>query len=124
MIGVKSTGDFTKTKKFLDKMLRREIYSSLEQYGKQGVDALASNTPRRSGKTASSWGYKIVRTKGRISIQWLNNHVNDGVNIAVLIQYGHATGNGGFVQGIDYINPAIRPIFEKIAEDVWRQVKA
>jgi len=124
MIGVKSTGDFGKTKTFLDKMLRRDIYKNLESYGQQGVAALAANTPRESGLTARSWGYKVIRSKNRVSIHWTNDHVNEGANIAVLIQYGHGTGNGGYVQGIDYINPAIRPIFERIAADIWRQVTA
>jgi hypothetical protein len=97
-------------------------FDNLEQYGQKGVDALASATPKDSGETAHCWAYKIERKSGKVSIVWSNTNVVNGSNIAVLIQYGHGTGTGGYVQGRDYINPAIRPIFDKIADDVWKKV--
>ena len=91
-------------------------------YGEKGVSALASATPVDTGKTAESWQYKIEQTKGSIRIYWTNTNVNNGVPIAIIIQTGHGTGTGGYVQGRDYINPAIRPIFDNIANDVWRDI--
>lgn len=88
-----------------------------------GVDALARSTPKDSGLTANSWDYVVTRTGDSVSIYWTNTNVNDGAQIAILLQYGHGTGTGGFVAGQDYINPAIQPIFDKIQEDVWRKVK-
>ena len=99
-------------------------FENLEKYGQLGVDALASATPRASGETAHCWVYKIEHKKGQVSIVWSNTNVVDGAVIAVLIQYGHGTGTGGYVQGRDYINPAIRPIFDKISNDVWEKVKS
>lgn len=93
--------------------------SVLDKYGAIGVRALAEATPVRSGKTASSWYYKIKKTSGGSQIVWSNSNINEGVNIAVIIQYGHGTRNGGYVQGIDYINPSLRPVFKQIARDVW-----
>lgn len=123
MIGVTSTGDFNKTTKFLEGLAPEKLFHNLEHYGRMGVDALSRATPVESGLTASSWGYKVIRTPGRYSIVWFNTHEEDGVNIAVIIQYGHGTRTGGYVQGRDYVNPAMRPIFDQIVEDVWRQVR-
>lgn len=89
-----------------------------------GVKALSEATPVLSGKTASSWGYQISKGHGSFSIHWTNSNINDGVPIAVIIQYGHGTGWGGYVQGIDYINPALRPVFQDIADQVWKEVTA
>lgn len=97
-------------------------FSNLDRYGRQGVDALARMTPRESGRTADAWSYEIERRRGRVAIYWRNNHIEDGVNIAVIIQYGHGTGTGGWVEGIDYINPAMRSIFDNIVEGVWKEV--
>lgn len=94
----------------------------LDSVAKQGVSALASATPIDSGETASSWNYEIIRTKNGAIIYWTNNNINKGVPIAILIQYGHATDNGAYVQGIDFINPAMRPIFNEIAETAWKEV--
>jgi predicted Zn-dependent protease len=94
----------------------------LEQGGQRGVDALSAATPVRTGKTASSWAYRIGHEKGRYFIEWYNTHIEEGVNIAVIIQYGHATGTGGYVTGINYINPALEGVFNDIAADVWREV--
>lgn len=115
-------GNFRKTDNFLKKAKRGDYFRSLEKFAQEGVNALASATPIDSGKTAASWDYTISRSKGSVSITWTNSNINDGVNIAVIIQYGHGTRNGGYVQGRDYINPAIRPVFDKIAENVWKEV--
>ena len=105
-------------------MLHGDIFSGLDRYGQMGVNALASATPVDTGLTAQSWKYRIVKTRGRYTIEWYNTNVHNGSNVAILIQYGHGTGTGGFVQGRDYINPATRPIFDQIADDVWRKVIA
>lgn len=122
MVTFKHTGDFRKTKRFFKRASDANYGSYLDKYGREGVAALAAATPVESGETASSWYYEIRRSGSSFSIFWGNSHVNDGVVIAVIIQYGHGTGTGGYVQGIDYINPAIRPIFERIAEDLWKEV--
>ena len=108
--------------KFLQRADSDYFFRNLDKYGKMGVSALASATPKKTGKTASSWRYEIDKTGGKISISWLNDNVNDGVNIAVIIQYGHGTGTGAYVKGVDYINPALKNIFESIAEDIWKEV--
>lgn len=124
MIVFRQTGDFKKTEKFFRKISKSDFLQALEKFGRKGVEALAAATPVNSGKTAESWDYEIRRSNGRISIYWTNSNVNDGVNIAVILQYGHGTRNGGYVQGRDYINPAIRPIFDKIADDAWREIRS
>ncbi len=122
MISIKSEGSFSKTMKFLSFMESGDAFNNLDSYGMRGVDALSNATPIESGETAHSWGYKTSGSKGKFKIEWFNSHTNDGKNIAILIQYGHGTGTGGYVQGRDYINPAMRPIFDKIVEDIWREV--
>lgn len=122
MLKRSSAGSFAKTTTFLNKLQSGNLFHSLNQHGRVGVDALARSTPSESGETAQSWGYQVGQSKGRISLSWFNTHENDGVNIAVIIQYGHGTGTGGYIQGRDYINPAMRPIFDRILEDIWRQV--
>lgn len=122
MVIVKQKGDFSKTEKFLNAINKKLYYRNLQKYAEQGVAALASATPIDSGTTANSWDYEIRQTKNSVSIYWTNSNVNKGVPIAVIIQYGHGTRNGGYVQGRDYINPAMRPIFDKIAENVWKEV--
>ena len=122
MVIVKQKGDFSKTEKFLNSISKKLYYRNLQRYAEQGVAALASATPIDSGTTANSWDYEIRQTKNSVSIYWTNSNVNKGVPIAVIIQYGHGTRNGGYVQGRDYINPAMRPIFDKIAENVWKEV--
>lgn len=122
MVIVKQKGDFSKTEKFLNSISKKQYYRNLQKYAEQGVAALASATPIDSGTTANSWDYEIRQTKNSVSIYWTNSNVNKGVPIAVIIQYGHGTRNGGYVQGRDYINPAMRPIFDKIAENVWKEV--
>lgn len=122
MIRFKHRGDLRKTEQFLRKAERGEFYGNLPVLAQRGVDALASATPTDSGLTASSWSYKIERQGASCKITWLNSNVNDGVNIAIILQYGHGTGTGGYVEGRDYINPAIQPVFDEIAENVWREV--
>ena len=117
MISFDSHGDFGKTDNFFKKMMGQDFMSVLDRYGKQGVSALASATPRESGETANSWSYEVVKENGRYAVYWRNSHVNEGVVIAVILQYGHGTKNGGYVQGRDYINPAIRPVFDKLCGD-------
>lgn len=121
MIVFTHKGDLKKTTDFL-KRNRKLTLPDLRRFGQEGVDALSAATPVDTGLTADSWYYRIVETNGRISIQWLNSNVVDGVPIAVILQYGHGTGTGGYVQGRDYINPAIQPIFDRIAEHAWKEV--
>ena len=122
LIRITTKGDFNNTFRFLNKMSKFQINKILEKYGKMGVEALRSATPIDSGKTAESWGYEISIGKEGATIYWINTNQNKGVYIAVILQYGHGTGTGGYVQGIDYINPAIRPVFDKIAEEAWMEV--
>lgn len=122
MIKVKQKGDFKKTEKFFKKVGKGDIFKGLEEFGKKGVEALEKATPKDTGKTASSWSYFIDKTKKGISLSWDNSNVNDGAHVAILIQYGHAMPSGYFVEGIDYINPALKPIFDKIGEQVWMEV--
>lgn len=123
-ISFESRGSFTNTEKYLQRLRHLELRHILEKYGQQGVAALAAATPVRTGLTASSWGYEVVRGIGGWTIAWTNSdRENGGFPVAVMIQYGHGTGTGGWVQGIDYINPAVRPIFEAMANDVWKEVK-
>ena len=122
LIRITTKGDFNNTFRFLNKMSKFQINKILEKYGQMGVEALRSATPIDSGKTAESWGYEISVRKEGATIHWTNTNQNKGVYIAVILQYGHGTGTGGYVQGIDYINPAIRPVFDKIAEEAWMEV--
>ena len=115
-------GDFSATMKFLAKVKDLDILEKLDDYGRKGVEALTMATPVNTGKTAASWGYEIKKYIGGVSIIWTNSNVNKGENIAVLIQYGHGTRNGGYVVGRDYINPALRPVFDEIAESAWKEV--
>lgn len=123
MITFRQKGDFSKLNRFLERAKETVRLGDLDRYGREGVAALASATPVDSGKTESSWYYEITRTKGGAAISFKNSNINKGVPIAIILQYGHATGNGGWVQGRDYINPAIRPIFDKLANDAWKEVK-
>lgn len=122
LITFKHYGNFNKTEKFLNKMTKREYLNVLDLCGQIGVEALSSSTPVDSGKTSSSWSYMIEKNSESTTISWLNSNVNKGVNIAIILQYGHGTGTGGYVQGIDYINPAMKPVFDKIAEMAWKEV--
>lgn len=122
MIVIKQSGNFNNTERFLKGAKKLNIKTVLDSYGKEGVRALASATPVDSGLTASSWGYEISVSRGSYSISWTNTNVVNGVPIAIILQYGHGTGTGGYVQGRDYINPAIKPIFDMIANAIWQEV--
>lgn len=122
MIIIKHRGTFAKTDAFLKRASSFNVRPILEKYGQMGVDALSNNTPVDTGATANAWGYTIVKTRTSYVINWTNTNVVKGVPIALVIQYGHATRNGGYVYGRDYINPAIQPIFEKLANEAWREV--
>lgn len=122
MITFTQKGDFSKLNSFLERVKNVVKLGDLDKYGREGVAALSSATPKNTGLTASSWYYKIVRENDSVSIQFLNSYINKGVPIAIILQYGHGTRNGGWVEGIDYINPAIQPIFDKIANDAWKEV--
>ena len=121
-ISFTSKGDFSKTIKFLNKVKNVKINGILSKYGEIGVNALSQATPKDSGVTSRSWNYKIEVNNDNASIVWYNTNVVKGVNIAVILQYGHGTRNGGWVEGRDYINPAMKPIFDKIADQVWKEV--
>lgn len=122
-ISFESRGSFQNTERYLDKLRKLELRRILEKYGQQGVDALAAATPVRTGLAARSWGYQVTRGIGGWTIAWTNSdQENGGFPVAVMIQYGHGTGTGGWVQGIDYINPALRPIFNQMADEVWKEV--
>lgn len=122
IIKFKHSGGFKNSDTLLKKVKQRSYIDILKKYGQAGVDALAAATPKNTGKTATLWNYEIVENRSGYSIYWTNSHENHGVNIALILQYGHGTGTGGYVKGIDYINPAIRPIFEKIANAAWKEV--
>ncbi len=122
MVTFRQKGDFSKLTRYLEKVKSVVKLSDLDKYGKEGVAALASATPVDTGLTASSWSYEIKHKNGTVSISFKNSNIQNGVPIAIILQYGHGTRNGGWVQGRDYINPAIQPIFDKIANDAWREV--
>ena len=122
MISFRQKGDFSKLTSFLERAKNAVHLGNLDKYGREGVAALASATPVDSGQTASSWFYKIENRNGSAVISFHNSNIQNGVPIAIIVQYGHGTGTGGWVQGRDYINPAIQPIFDKMANDVWREV--
>ena len=122
MITFSHKGDFSKTIKFLERAKKAIQLNDLDKYGQEGVAALASATPVDSGLTASSWHYTISNKNESITISFSNSNIQNGVPIAIILQYGHGTRNGGWVQGRDYINPAIQPIFDKIANNAWREV--
>lgn len=123
-ISISHKGNFNNTEKFLNRAKKANYLQILNRYGQQGVDALSAATPVDSGVTASSWYYKVTIRNQLFRISWYNSHVENGVPIAIILQYGHGTNNGGYVEGRDYINPALRPIFDKIANEVWREVIA
>lgn len=122
MISFRHKGDFSKLNRYLERVKESAKLGVLNKYGRVGVDALSSATPMESGLTASSWAYEIEHSAGSAIIKFTNSNINKGVPIAIILQYGHGTGTGGWVQGRDYINPAIQPIFDKIVEDAWREV--
>ena len=124
MIVVKHRGNFNRTEKYLQRLSKFDVKRILSKYGQEGVAALAAATPVDTGLTASSWSYEVGISGSAFTITWSNSHVNKGVPIAIILQYGHGTGTGGYVQGRDYINPAMRPILDKFAEGAWKEVTA
>lgn len=119
-----SRGNYKKAEKFFEKLANRlYLHNTLSRYGQMGVAALSAATPVDSGNTATSWDYKIEKDATGAKLTFINTNVNKGVNIAIILQYGHGTGTGGYVRGRDYINPAIRPIFDKLADDLWKEVE-
>ena len=117
-----SPGSFRKTQAYLRKLQKFDILSVLNSCGQEGVNALAAATPIESGLAASSWGFKATNTSTAATITWTNVDVENGFPVAIMLQYGYGTGTGGYVQGVDYINPAMRPIFDSIADKVWKAV--
>lgn len=124
MISIKTSGSFSNTDAFLQRMKKADMLAVLDKYGADGVNALSSATPFDTGKSADSWKYEVYNRGGVYTIVWINTNINDGVPIVILLQYGHGTGTGGYVKGYDYINPAIRPVMDRIANDVWKVVTA
>lgn len=124
MISFKQTGDFSKALKYLNSLRGRRYRDIIEKYAKEGVEVLRLNTPKDTGVTADSWDYEIVTTKKGFSINWTNSNVVGDVPVVILLQYGHATRSGSFVEGEDFINPAMRPVFEKIVQSLWKEVES
>jgi hypothetical protein len=121
-ISFSSKGTFKRTDSFLMKISKGDLFRELDGLAQEGVNALKAATPHHSGLTASLWDYKIKQSRGRVSIVWTNSHIVNGVPIAIILQYGHGTGTGGYVQGRDYINPTLKPIFDKISDKAWKAV--
>lgn len=122
MITFKTSGNFNSLNNWFERAKEVINLGTLDEYGRRGVEALSASTPKESGNTASSWSYEINRTESSVSISFHNSNINNGVNIAIILQYGHGTKNGGWVEGIDYINPAIQPLFNELAENAWKEV--
>lgn len=122
MISIGSKGSFAKTLNWAKRVEHGKALRRLAPHGRRGVQALEKATPKDTGETAASWEYRVIFSAGQARIEWYNTNAPDGVNIAIIRQYGHGTGTGGWVEGIDYINPALKPIFDKIADDVWKEV--
>lgn len=122
MISIRQKGDFSKLSRYFERVREAARLGVLDKYGREGVAALASATPAQTGKTANSWTYDIERQNGSVAIVFRNTNINKGVPIAIILQTGHGTGTGGWVQGRDYINPAIQPIFDEIADSAWKEV--
>lgn len=122
MLKVRHKGSFNRTEAFFNRILKMDYLNILSHYGKLGVQALAANTPSDSGKTAESWDFGIEQENGKITLYWTNSNENNGVNIALVLLHGHGTQNGTYISGIDYVNPALQPVFERIANEVWKEV--
>lgn len=124
MIRFRHKGDFSKLTRYFERIREAIKLGDLDRYGRAGVEALRAATPVDTGTTADSWYYEITNTKGRVTLSFHNSNIQNGVPIAIILQYGHGTRNGGWVEGRDYINPAIQPIFDKITENAWKEVKS
>lgn len=123
LFNVHSDPKFPKTDKWFSNLLKVPNLSKFERYGQLGVEALSAATPMDTGETARSWEYEVTKADGQIKVSFYNTNVNKGVNIAIILQYGHGTGTGGWVEGIDYINPAVQPVLEALAEEAWKEVE-
>lgn len=124
MLEFSVSGEWEKSFAYLEKLSRADFYAALDGAAQRGVQALRAATPVDSSQTANSWGYEVQKSRSGATITWTNTHIEKGVPIAIILQYGHGTGTGGYVAGRDYINPALRPVFDKIAEDVWKVVRS
>ena len=124
MIQIKQKGDFKNLHKFLKNIDRDHYRKVLEKYGQRGVEELSKATPKLTGKTSESWVYEIQESKGKFILKWTNTNYNKHVNIAYILQHGHGTRNGGYVKGVDYMNPAIQPIMDEISKKIWEEVTA
>lgn len=122
MISIRAKGNYKKANSFLERLKNALHLGTLDKYGEMGVQALMEATPKDTGLTSKSWSYEIKRGKNTVSISWSNSNIQNGTNIAIILQYGHGTANGGYVQGRDYINPALRPVFDKIADESWKEI--
>ena len=122
MVHFRHRGNFNRIEKFFNKVSGAGYLNQLSKYGQEGVEALRASTPIDTGRTADCWTFDIIGGSDRTTISWTNTNVNQNVNIAIILQYGHGTGTGGYVQGRDYINPAMRPVFDRIADEAWREV--
>ena len=122
IIRMSTKGDFKKANSFFEKLKETIKLGDLDKYGRQGVEALKANTPKDTGLTANSWYYEIEHKRDRVTISWFNSNVVEYVNIAVILQFGHFTKSGSWVEGRDYINPAMQPIFDEIADSAWKEV--
>lgn len=122
MISFNSSGSFKNSQSWLAKLKAGGHFSELDRYGRQGVAALAAATPKESGETANAWTYRVFKKNGKAGVAWYNTHIVNGVSIAIILQYGHGTGTGGYVPGRNYINPAIQPIMDAMGDDVWKKV--
>jgi hypothetical protein len=122
MIKFVHRGSFKNTEAFLERNKKMDIYKTLQKYGEMGVAALSAHTPKDTGVTADSWSYEIVETSKGFKIYYRNSNLNEGIPIAIIIQYGHGTGTGGYVEGRDYINPALQPVFTNLADEAWEEV--
>lgn len=122
MIKLKQTGDFKNTEKFFHKIGEGDYLKGLEYFGEAGVKALMEATPKATGRTAASWSYSIEKNKDGVVLSWNNSNIQNGVNVAAVIQYGHGMPSGYYVEGIDYINPALKPLFDLIGKRIWEEV--
>lgn len=122
MAMVTHKGGFKNTERFFNRVMKKEYLNVLEKYGQMGVQALAGNTPAQSGKTADSWDFGIDEGDGKVTIYWTNSNENEGINIVLLLIYGHGTENGYYVEGLNFVDPAIQPIFQQMAEETWREI--
>ena len=122
-IVITNKGDYGKATKYLEGLKKKDFLKILEKYGEKGVEVLSAATPVNTGRTAQSWSYDIQKTNNGYVLSWSNSSTNKGISIVILNQYGHATRNGGWVKGIDFINPAIKPVFNQLADDLWKEVR-